>query len=78
MARSTLNRYVVTGPGVDPEPSYTDAGPALSRSLTFASASALPDGTWYVRDAVTDAIIGYSERGTTEAGVTIKTSRSHR
>lgn len=56
---------MVTGPGIadGEEPSYADPGPAISRSLTAASKAAphVDEGTWYVRDAVTDEVIGYSE-----------------
>ena len=62
MARkSTDLRYIVTGPGLDPSPSYADPGPALSRSLTAALATEA-DSTFYVRDAITDEVLGYSER----------------
>lgn len=61
MARSKSERYIVTGPGLDAEPSYADPGPALSRSLTAALASKV-DATYYVRDAITDDVLGHSER----------------
>ena len=62
MAKQKNLRYVVTGPGLDPEPSYADEGPAHSRALTAAARKTAPDGTWYVRDAVSGAVLGYSER----------------
>lgn len=76
-SRNATNRYEVTGPDVLNSPTYADAGPALSRSITYASKSELPDGTWYVRDGVTGEIVGYTERGTSEAGVSILTFRNH-
>lgn len=50
--------YSVSGPGLDK--AYEDAGPALSRAITAASASQVPC-TYYVRDVRGDAI-GYAER----------------
>lgn len=58
MARSL--RYVVTGPGVNPEASYEEVGQALSRSITYAERSE-DEGTWYVLDAVSDKTLGYTE-----------------
>lgn len=55
-------RYIVTGPGIEDEPSYADPGPALSRALTAACRRDAPDGTWYARDSVTDEVIGYAEK----------------
>jgi hypothetical protein len=62
--RSTALRYVVTGPGVEGEPSFEHPGPALSRTVTAANEAAKKgvDGTWYARDALDDdRAIGYSE-----------------
>lgn len=55
-----LQRYVVTGPGLDEPPSYADPGPALSRSVTAAERSEV-EGTWYVRDSIGDKVLAYSE-----------------
>lgn len=63
MAQPKSLRYIVTGPGLgvdQPEPSYADFGPALSRSVTAASASEV-EGTWYVRDSISGVTLGYSE-----------------
>lgn len=61
MARPKFERYIVTGPGLDPEPSYADPGPALSRALTAALASEV-DVTYYARDSINDETVGYAER----------------
>lgn len=61
-AKAKPQRYVVTGPALVGEPSYSDAGPAHSRALTAASRHNAPNGTWYVRDSVTGVVLGYSER----------------
>ena len=58
MTTSRREPFTVTGPGL--EKSYPEAGPALSRALTAASAAAT-DGTWYVRNAAGD-VAGYAER----------------
>lgn len=58
-------RYTVTGPGLDPEPSYADVGPAMSRALTAAAKVAHNskgvEATFYVRDSITGNTLGYSE-----------------
>ena len=55
-------RYIVTGPGLTTEPSYADAGPALSRTLTEASKIDKGiEATFYARDSVLDKIVGYTE-----------------
>jgi hypothetical protein len=60
MARARRQgRYEVTGPGCEGK-TYEDLGPALSHTVTRASASK-EDGTWYVRD-LDGSILGYSER----------------
>jgi hypothetical protein len=61
MAKQKLERFIVTGPGLDPEPSYADPGPALSRALTAALA-ATDDLTFYARDSVSGEVIGFAER----------------
>lgn len=63
MAKTKSLRYIVTGPDLDADnpPSYADPGPSLSRALTAAS-EAKRDVTYYARDAITDATIGYAER----------------
>lgn len=65
MPREKSLRYIVTGPGLDPEPSYADPGPALSRSLTaaldFARTAKGAEVTFYARDSITSNVIGYSE-----------------
>jgi hypothetical protein len=67
-------RYEVTGPGLDPLPTYDDAGPALSRSLTAAERSEA-EGTWYVRDAISGETVGYSERILVEGLLVTTTTR---
>lgn len=65
MARRSSNlRYIVTGPGVEGEPSFENPGQALSRTLTAANAAAMQgvEGTWYARDTLKgDEPVGYSE-----------------
>ena len=58
MARSAL--YTVSGPGLDPEPTYDSDGPAMSRSQTAALAAKV-EGTWYARNPQGDTV-AYSER----------------
>lgn len=61
-ARNKSLRYIVTGYGLQhKQPSYADAGPAISRTITAAS-DFDGEGTWYARDSITGEIIGYSER----------------
>lgn len=60
MTRTQKLRWRVTGPGLDPEPSYESPGVALSRAITAAERSE-SEGTWYVRD-LDDTIYGYAER----------------
>ena len=46
MARKQIDPYSVTGPGLDPAPTYESSGAALSRSLTAALAWH-GEGAWY-------------------------------
>lgn len=58
-------RYIVTGPGIDSAPSYADPGPALSRAVTAACATAHVskgvEATFYARDSITGDVVGYAE-----------------
>lgn len=62
---SKPQRFTVTGPGLDPEPSYADPGPALSRALTAACSVAHGSkgtlATFYARDSITGDVVGYAE-----------------
>ena len=77
MKRAASHRYVVTGPGLDPEPSYADVGPAISRALTaackVATVSKGVEVTFYVRDSISGDLLGYSE---TDAAGNVTTRRS--
>lgn len=59
MKRTRPFRYRVVHNG-DEIASYTDPGPALSRTITEAT-RANEEGTWYVRD-FDDSTLGYTER----------------
>ncbi len=59
--RAKALRWIVTGPGLDKEPSYAEPGTALSRTLGEALKSTV-EATFYARDSITNDIHGYSER----------------